>query len=216
MTPTTTSVLLNDGSSTILIGGSMVRKRDSTGIRANYSCESCGKDFTTKFNLKRHINMHCHKSKEAGVPIQGPPSASAPSRKKSSHNTNNNHQITAQTIQQLPINPLPQEVQTVKVIQLPTEPVPLATTTTTTTTTTSTVPPPPPPQPTPQIISTAQINNQQLVKVINNTNHLLRNTSIPACISSITISGGPTIIPPTTSPPPPQPPIEGIDNNEKQ
>ena len=31
---------------------------------------SCGKSFTTKFNLKRHINMHCHKSREQGVPIQ--------------------------------------------------------------------------------------------------------------------------------------------------
>ena len=75
--------------------------------RCIYACDSCGKAFTTKFNLKRHINMHCSRSREAGVPIQGkqwcdylsffkgffnkknfsflfligPPSASQPSRK---------------------------------------------------------------------------------------------------------------------------------------
>ena len=39
--------------------------------RCIYACDSCGKAFTTKFNLKRHINMHCSRSREAGVPIQG-------------------------------------------------------------------------------------------------------------------------------------------------
>ena len=58
------------------------RKRDPVDpIRCIFSCESCDKAFTTKFNLKRHINLHCNKSKEAGVPVQGPPSASTPSRK---------------------------------------------------------------------------------------------------------------------------------------
>ena len=58
------------------------RKRDPVDpIRCIFSCESCAKAFTTKFNLKRHINLHCNKSKEAGVPVQGPPSASTPSRK---------------------------------------------------------------------------------------------------------------------------------------
>ncbi len=58
------------------------RKRDPVDPgRCIYSCESCAKAFTTKFNLKRHINLHCNKSKEAGVPVQGPPSASTPSRK---------------------------------------------------------------------------------------------------------------------------------------
>ena len=52
--------------------------------RCIYACDSCGKAFTTKFNLKRHINMHCSRSREAGVPIQGPPSASQPSRKHKS------------------------------------------------------------------------------------------------------------------------------------
>ena len=56
-------------------------KRDTSGLKAIYGCENCTKAFTTKFNLRRHINMHCHKSKEIGVPIQGPPSASAPSKK---------------------------------------------------------------------------------------------------------------------------------------
>jgi hypothetical protein len=56
-------------------GGRLVKKRDTTGIRAIYACSSCGKAFTTKFNLRRHINLHCNKSKEAGVPKQGPPSA---------------------------------------------------------------------------------------------------------------------------------------------
>ena len=32
-------------------------------FQAIHNCDSCGKSFTTKFNLKRHINMHCHKSK---------------------------------------------------------------------------------------------------------------------------------------------------------
>lgn len=70
------------------------KKRDTSGAKAIHNCDSCGKSFTTKFNLKRHINMHCHKSKENGVPIQGPPSASAPAKKsdKSVHKTE--HQIT--------------------------------------------------------------------------------------------------------------------------
>ena len=58
------------------------RKRDPVDPnRCIFSCDSCSKAFTTKFNLKRHINLHCNKSKEAGVPVQGPPSASMPSRK---------------------------------------------------------------------------------------------------------------------------------------
>ena len=58
------------------------RKREPVDpSRCIYACDSCGKAFTTKFNLKRHINMHCSRSREAGVPIQGPPSASQPSRK---------------------------------------------------------------------------------------------------------------------------------------
>ena len=90
------------------------KKRDTSGAKAIHSCDSCGKSFTTKFNLKRHINMHCHKSKENGIPIQGPPSASAPAKKNekcilqkpivehhitalqtaSSAKTENSHQIT--------------------------------------------------------------------------------------------------------------------------
>jgi len=60
---------------------SMSKKRDTSGTKAIHNCDSCGKSFTTKFNLKRHINMHCHKSRENGIPIQGPPSASAPAKK---------------------------------------------------------------------------------------------------------------------------------------
>ena len=58
------------------------RKREPVDpSRCIYPCDCCGKAFTTKFNLKRHINMHCLPSKDAGVPLQGPPSASQPSRK---------------------------------------------------------------------------------------------------------------------------------------
>ena len=58
------------------------RKRDPVDpSRCIFSCERCSRAFTTKFNLKRHINLHCSPSKEAGVPVQGPPSASMPSRK---------------------------------------------------------------------------------------------------------------------------------------
>ena len=60
---------------------SVGKKRDTSGTKAIHNCDSCGKSFTTKFNLKRHINMHCHKSRENGIPIQGPPSASAPAKK---------------------------------------------------------------------------------------------------------------------------------------
>merc|ERR1719195_1003027 len=63
---------------------SVSKKRDTSGTKAIHNCDSCGKSFTTKFNLKRHINMHCHKSREQGVPIQGPPSASAPAKKPDS------------------------------------------------------------------------------------------------------------------------------------
>ena len=60
------------------------RKREPVDpSRCIYACENCRKAFTTKFNLKRHINMHCLKSRELGVPLQGPPSASQPSRKRS-------------------------------------------------------------------------------------------------------------------------------------
>ncbi len=62
-----------------------VRKRDTSGLKAIYHCDCCTKAFTTKFNLKRHINMHCHRSKEMGVPIQGPPSANTPSKKPIQH-----------------------------------------------------------------------------------------------------------------------------------
>ncbi len=65
-----------------LKSGEKPRKREPVDpSRCIYACDSCAKAFTTKFNLKRHINMHCSKSREAGVPIQGPPSASQPSRK---------------------------------------------------------------------------------------------------------------------------------------
>ena len=56
-------------------GGRLVRKRDTSGLKAIYACNCCSKAFTTKFNLRRHINLHCNVSKEVGVPLQGPPSA---------------------------------------------------------------------------------------------------------------------------------------------
>ena len=69
------------------------RKREPVDpSRCIYACDSCGKAFTTKFNLKRHINMHCSRSREAGVPIQGPPSASQPSRK---HKKDQNEPVAA-------------------------------------------------------------------------------------------------------------------------
>ena len=67
-------------------GGRLVRKRDTSGLRAIYACNCCSKAFTTKFNLRRHINLHCNISKETGVPLQGPPSAHFVS-KKSTGNT---------------------------------------------------------------------------------------------------------------------------------
>lgn len=73
--PTRSPVIIRQAQSSIN------KKRDTSGSRAIHNCDSCGKSFTTKFNLKRHINMHCHKSKENGIPIQGPPSASAPAKK---------------------------------------------------------------------------------------------------------------------------------------
>ncbi len=63
----------------------VVRRRDTSGAKAIYACGCCTKAFTTKFNLKRHINMHCLKSKEAGVPVQGPPSANSPTKKPMTH-----------------------------------------------------------------------------------------------------------------------------------
>ncbi len=56
-------------------GGRLVRKRDTSGMKAIYACRSCGKAFTTKFNLRRHINLHCNPSKGLGLPKEGPPSA---------------------------------------------------------------------------------------------------------------------------------------------
>jgi len=73
--PTRSPVIIRQAQSSIN------KKRDTSGSKAIHNCDSCGKSFTTKFNLKRHINMHCHKSKENGVPVQGPPSASAPAKK---------------------------------------------------------------------------------------------------------------------------------------
>ncbi|CAB4068400.1 PBRM1 [Lepeophtheirus salmonis] len=209
------------------VTGGGIRKRDTSGLRAIYSCDSCGKSFTTKFNLKRHINMHCHKSKEAGVPIQGPPSASAPSRKKSTgtqgrppgstnhHNNlikplnqnNNDSTSNKSVIDKTILSPIvTQEVSqaqltntnVIKVpgpsaIQLPQQPVPITIMNNNHTKMNGS-----------NISSTPSHNgldNSQLVNVIANTNHLLRNTSIPAIVSSITISGGPnnavvtTIIP---------------------
>jgi hypothetical protein len=73
----------SDGSlDTLLTKEGKPRKRDPVDpSRCIYNCDNCNKAFTTKFNLKRHINLHCSPSKEAGVPVQGPPSASMPSRK---------------------------------------------------------------------------------------------------------------------------------------
>ena len=73
----------SDGSlDTLLTKEGKPRKRDPVDpSRCIYSCDNCNNAFTTKFNLKRHINLHCSPSKEAGVPVQGPPSASMPSRK---------------------------------------------------------------------------------------------------------------------------------------
>ena len=62
-------------------GGRLVRKRDTSGLKAIYACNCCSKAFTTKFNLRRHINLHCNVSKEVGVPLQGPPSAHFVSKK---------------------------------------------------------------------------------------------------------------------------------------
>jgi hypothetical protein len=72
----------NEHSVILLTKEGKPRKRDPVDpSRCIFYCDNCGKAFTTKFNLKRHINLHCSPSKEAGVPIQGPPSASMPSRK---------------------------------------------------------------------------------------------------------------------------------------
>ncbi|XP_040572090.1 protein polybromo-1 isoform X2 [Lepeophtheirus salmonis] len=228
------------------VTGGGIRKRDTSGLRAIYSCDSCGKSFTTKFNLKRHINMHCHKSKEAGVPIQGPPSASAPSRKKSTgtqgrppgstnhHNNlikplnqnNNDSTSNKSVIDKLVHNLTPVVQENPSVVSPTTVLSPIVTQEVSQAQLTNTnvikVPGPSaiqlPQQPVPitimnnnhtkmngsNISSTPSHNgldNSQLVNVIANTNHLLRNTSIPAIVSSITISGGPnnavvtTIIP---------------------
>ena len=76
------SISLADQRAISLTAAGTPRKREPVDpSRCIYPCDCCGKAFTTKFNLKRHINMHCSPSKEAGVPLQGPPSASQPSRK---------------------------------------------------------------------------------------------------------------------------------------
>ena len=76
------SISLADQRAISLTAAGTPRKREPVDpARCIYPCDCCGKAFTTKFNLKRHINMHCSPSKEAGVPLQGPPSASQPSRK---------------------------------------------------------------------------------------------------------------------------------------
>lgn len=80
--PVTTSSMASSAGNSADLKTDKPRKREPVDpSRCIYACESCGKAFTTKFNLKRHINMHCSRSREAGVPIQGPPSASQPSRK---------------------------------------------------------------------------------------------------------------------------------------
>ena len=79
---TTEAITGPDGRLILLTKEGKPRKRDPVDpSRCIFNCENCDKAFTTKFNLKRHINLHCSPSKEAGVPVQGPPSASMPSRK---------------------------------------------------------------------------------------------------------------------------------------
>ena len=82
MSKTVVSVPQADEKPISLTAAGTPRKREPVDpSRCIYPCDCCGKAFTTKFNLKRHINMHCLPSKDAGVPLQGPPSASQPSRK---------------------------------------------------------------------------------------------------------------------------------------
>jgi len=116
------------GAKTGKLGKRMVRKRDTSGLKAIYSCQCCGKAFTTKFNLKRHINMHCYKSKEACMPIIGPPSANIQSKKPIQHrmpkpnggSVNQTFVMTAPGVQAVQPNPIPvaapSEAPTIRIV----------------------------------------------------------------------------------------------------
>eukprot|EP00095_Tigriopus_kingsejongensis_P009080 maker-scaffold742_size103727-snap-gene-0.20 protein:Tk09080 transcript:maker-scaffold742_size103727-snap-gene-0.20-mRNA-1 annotation:"protein polybromo-1 isoform x2" len=168
-----------------------IRKRDTSGAKAIFSCDCCGKAFTTKFNLKRHINMHCHKSKEAGVPVQGPPSANQPSKKYASPTPSLNLSPAS-----LPVQPLPEaSLQIIQDLNNHSPTALMASSVGTAQVTTYTVPVTNAPLPPGSVTSYTLSPNQPIrpISVITSSSHVIPSTSNVNSVQNVVVSSPPTI-----------------------